>query len=264
VVDTDLRARLEAIRAEMDALEHELGSDNAGPRAARPRRRRGLAVAGVVLAIVAVAVPVGVFAGHQFTDVPQSNTFHGSIDKIKTAGITAGCSATKYCPNDPVTRGQMAAFLTRAATRGGSFSASQVAIDGDGELVVSADIVTPGSGFVFVTVDAMAYTDDTTGCPCEIDVWLDADGDQGTSFFFGQTLDNADSEASYAAVGDNYVFPVEGKGTHTINAYMAKYSGTAAVEADAMVSLLWVPFNQYGDAWAETDPITTQSQTRPR
>ena len=29
-------------------------------------------------------------------------------------GITVGCSAERYCPNDPVTRGQMATFLVRA------------------------------------------------------------------------------------------------------------------------------------------------------
>ena len=30
------------------------------------------------------------------------------------AGITQGCTATEYCPNEFVTRDQMAAFLLRA------------------------------------------------------------------------------------------------------------------------------------------------------
>jgi S-layer homology domain len=33
---------------------------------------------------------------------------------MKELGITAGCSPTQYCPDDPVTRGQMAVFLIRA------------------------------------------------------------------------------------------------------------------------------------------------------
>ncbi|MFP4555042.1 MAG: S-layer homology domain-containing protein, partial [Actinomycetota bacterium] len=52
-----------------------------------------------------------------FSDVPASNTFHNDIAKLATAGITKGCNPpgnTNYCPNDHVTRGQMAAFLHRA------------------------------------------------------------------------------------------------------------------------------------------------------
>ena len=43
--------------------------------------------------------------------------FEASIEKLATAGITKGCNPPindKYCPEDPVTRGQMAAFLVRA------------------------------------------------------------------------------------------------------------------------------------------------------
>jgi hypothetical protein len=56
--------------------------------------------------------------GHPgFSDVPTSDTFHDDIVKLGTAGITRGCNPpdnTRYCPADPVTRGQMAAFLHRA------------------------------------------------------------------------------------------------------------------------------------------------------
>jgi hypothetical protein len=33
---------------------------------------------------------------------------------MKRDSITGGCTATTYCPNDPVTRGQMAIFIMRA------------------------------------------------------------------------------------------------------------------------------------------------------
>jgi 5'-nucleotidase len=51
-----------------------------------------------------------------FTD-DDSSIFEEDIDKIGTAGITLGCNPPandQFCPNDPVTRGQMAAFLSRA------------------------------------------------------------------------------------------------------------------------------------------------------
>jgi hypothetical protein len=49
-----------------------------------------------------------------FTDVPTTYQFFQQIEALKAAGITSGCTATTFCPNDPITRGQMAAFLARA------------------------------------------------------------------------------------------------------------------------------------------------------
>ena len=50
-----------------------------------------------------------------FTDVTSDNSFFQWIQKMGQLGITSGCGATTYCPNDPVTRGQMAVFLMRGA-----------------------------------------------------------------------------------------------------------------------------------------------------
>jgi RHS repeat-associated protein len=50
-----------------------------------------------------------------FTDEPATDTtYFKYIQKLKEIGVTAGCTATTYCPNDLVTRGQMAIFLVRA------------------------------------------------------------------------------------------------------------------------------------------------------
>ena len=49
-----------------------------------------------------------------FTDVDSSSTYYPYVEAAFAAGITTGCSPTEFCPNDAVTRGQMAAFLTRA------------------------------------------------------------------------------------------------------------------------------------------------------
>jgi len=51
-----------------------------------------------------------------FNDVPTSHPFFQYIEALKASGITGGCQANPplYCPNNPVTRGQMAVFLAKA------------------------------------------------------------------------------------------------------------------------------------------------------
>jgi hypothetical protein len=53
-------------------------------------------------------------ASATFSDVPSTNTFFAAIEALSAAGITHGCGAGTFCPNEAVTRGQMAAFLSRA------------------------------------------------------------------------------------------------------------------------------------------------------
>ena len=52
----------------------------------------------------------------EFTDI-EGNVHRRSIEAIAAAGITSGCGTAdsdKFCPDQPVTRAQMATFLTRA------------------------------------------------------------------------------------------------------------------------------------------------------
>ncbi|HXU36937.1 MAG TPA: hypothetical protein VN937_11290 [Blastocatellia bacterium] len=55
-------------------------------------------------------------ATQRFNDVPPSNIFYNFIDRMAVLNITLGCTPDHlfYCPADPVTRAQMAAFLVRA------------------------------------------------------------------------------------------------------------------------------------------------------
>jgi hypothetical protein len=48
-----------------------------------------------------------------FTDL-GGNIHAANINALATAGITTGCTATTYCPDQVVSREQMATFLTRA------------------------------------------------------------------------------------------------------------------------------------------------------
>jgi hypothetical protein len=47
-----------------------------------------------------------------FNDVPASDPFAPWIERLFNDGITAGCSPTLYCPDQAVSRGQMAVFLS--------------------------------------------------------------------------------------------------------------------------------------------------------
>jgi len=48
-----------------------------------------------------------------FTDYPAAGQFCPNVEWLKNRGITFGCTATTYCPGDPVTRLSMAAFMNR-------------------------------------------------------------------------------------------------------------------------------------------------------
>jgi hypothetical protein len=50
----------------------------------------------------------------RFTDVPVTAQFFREVEALAESGITLGCTATTFCPEAPLTRRQMAAFLARA------------------------------------------------------------------------------------------------------------------------------------------------------
>jgi hypothetical protein len=58
-----------------------------------------------------VSAPFSVSA---FTDVPTTHPYYTEITNIAERQVTLGCGGGNYCPNDFVTRGQMAAFLIRS------------------------------------------------------------------------------------------------------------------------------------------------------
>lgn len=49
-----------------------------------------------------------------FADVPVGHPFHRFVEALAAAGITGGCGSGNYCPDAPITRGQMAVFLAGA------------------------------------------------------------------------------------------------------------------------------------------------------
>ncbi len=52
--------------------------------------------------------------GTAFADVPSAYWAAAWIEQLAADGITAGCGGSNYCPDDPVTRAQMAVFLLKS------------------------------------------------------------------------------------------------------------------------------------------------------
>lgn len=53
-------------------------------------------------------------AAATFTDVPASHAFFRYVEALAASGITGGCGGSNFCPDTPLTRGQMAVFLSAA------------------------------------------------------------------------------------------------------------------------------------------------------
>ncbi len=114
------------------ALESDLASLRG--EVTRLRRRKGNGRWRIVLAaaiIVALALaPLGVL-GANFIDLNPNSLHNGNINAIADAGISRGCGDTAhYCPNNLVTREEMASFLARTAGLGGNPPVTNAALLG--------------------------------------------------------------------------------------------------------------------------------------
>ncbi|MFS8496423.1 MAG: S-layer homology domain-containing protein [Actinomycetes bacterium] len=79
------------------------------------RTRRWTVV--VVMSVLVGSIAAPSMGAEGFEDVPPGHTFAEDIEWLADQGITRGCNPptnTRFCPDDLVTRGQMAAFLVRA------------------------------------------------------------------------------------------------------------------------------------------------------
>ncbi len=78
-------------------------------------RQNRLLILVVVIALAIAAIPAVVSAaGGTFID-DDTSIFEANIEWMAASGVTKGCSPDEFCPEDNVTRGQMAAFMQRFA-----------------------------------------------------------------------------------------------------------------------------------------------------
>jgi len=94
-----------------------------------------------------------VYQGIDFLDVPPNNPFYSDIGKLSARGVTLGCGSGNYCPNDPITREQMAAFILRAK---GEFSPPTPASQRFNDV--------PPSNTFYNFIDRLAVLQITLGC----------------------------------------------------------------------------------------------------
>lgn len=168
----------------MATSEKGKGMNNTSYTIRVPKRWARISLAVVVTALV--VAPLTAVASHTFTDVPSSNTHHNDIAWLRDAEVTRGCNPpanTQYCPNNFVTRAQMATFLRNLAENQVVDAATLQGLTAD-ELTVtssvsftgisltnhdftgssalslgSVSVTAPADGYVLVQFDGRAFVD---------------------------------------------------------------------------------------------------------
>jgi hypothetical protein len=92
-----------------------------------------------------------------FTDVPATNIYFPFIQKLRDAGVTNGCSATSFCPNEAVSRGDAAVLIVRGKMAG-LFGANYPYPTAPS----FADV--PATSYMFPAVQKMFELGITSGC----------------------------------------------------------------------------------------------------
>lgn len=99
-------AHLDSILAILDAgITNGCNASSFCPRSTLSR--------GQMASFIARAMDLPVASGDHFND-DTGHAHEDNINRLFEAGITAGCAQSAFCPDTPVSRGQMAVFLHRA------------------------------------------------------------------------------------------------------------------------------------------------------
>ena len=229
-------------------------------RTRRVRRRWLLGLAALVVALAA-AVPLA-WASHQFTDVPDSNPFHTEISNLAGSGITSGKTCTPpgtpptFCPNEPVVRQSMAAFMNRGLGRVAYATGAASAMPTNGSSVVLRSITlnvggAPG-GTQFVKVDAAVgtYILSAVGCPCSTIYWIQATtlgqqtfGHTHLNFQLDPAISRGELVGAHSAV---FAVPTGTSQTFRVMAARLPAMSTGTVSAYAELTAITAPFGSTG------------------
>jgi len=177
-----------------------------------------------VVLTLAIAVPVSVWASHDFNDVPSGHPFHAPISAVADAGITTGFGDGGFHPSDPVTRQAMAAFLERGLGRIAQNSTFDgfpfgVPILPDASTRLTGILLDAGAtgggnaGYAQLTGTASFKSSAPADCPCYIElsirdltsgeslgsVTFDVDGDANAS---GTAVTSATVQGTYSIPAD--------------------------------------------------------------
>ena len=253
--DQPTNQAIRELREQYAALAEEVATLRA-PRptsrfAAKLRGRRS-ATSVALITLLLLTAPL-VLASDRFIDVPPEPFHHDDISVLANSGVTVGCgtdpetSLPIYCPNNAVTRAQMASFLVRGLGHVSSAGFAASVPPDNIDHAVGQVIIAPG--FPPTAVGAINYLDGRAsitvvgpeaGCPCVVWAALydatEAEFMQDT--YVATVLDNFDAE-SLTVVAAN---PATVPGPHTVQLIVRVAFGYGAVEVDGQINVNTVPF----------------------
>jgi hypothetical protein len=119
----------------------------------------------VLAAAVVVLVPGTAVAGYASFEDGPFGVHEDGIEWLASTGVTAGCTPSEYCPDDGVSRAQMATFLHRLSGRAPGTDPSVDARTVEGRSAADLEVV---NGFAEVTEQARvtdAVVDLEVACP---------------------------------------------------------------------------------------------------
>jgi hypothetical protein len=209
-------------------------------------------VAGLV-AVVMLAFGSGAVAGGTFTDVSSSHPFSQHVENIVGAGITTGFDDGTYRPGAPVSRGAMAAFVARGFGRVGNGTGSATSTTTESvvtfaQTTMTAGAVGSGGGFVQVTANVIAATEDFGDCPCLVLLSLS----DGTTIQGPTAAVISDDDAvlgtGQVSVATNTVFSIPAGATRTyqIRGAYSAVPANPSVEFEGEITATYVPFGPSG------------------
>ncbi len=219
--------------------------------------RKKSALIWATIALV-VAIPATSIAGDRFSDVRSSNIFHDDIGWLADQGVTRGCNPPandQFCPEDPVTRQQMAAFMRRFANTleagatpllAGSEGTNRLLSESTWTTLDSFTINAPSGGGALLLNGTAAF-------------FIEFDTDSGGLFILEVTIDEGCSDTSdgIAAIYDTFSvgadsatavgsLPVS-SGSHTIRLCAIAFHANTSERTDALaprVSAMWTANGQ--------------------
>lgn len=290
------RDELAAMRRELAAVHARL--DRVTRRPTRRRLFARFAPLGIVALLVAL-LPLSLLAANPFTDLNPGSVHNANIDAIFNAGITTGCDpGIAYCPNDNVTREEMASFLARTAGLGAnppvanaktalklettpvgatSYAANELvrvarnSRDSGEPTGINAttlteyftvNITTPTSGFVYLTGSVEILNPAAVACTAQMRL-RHAAVESPQAF---TTLNPA--SLNYETLTQTYIFPVSGAGVKTLAMDVAYYAtptvGCTLNFFDPTLTALYVPFGSTGAETLETTGSASGDQAEPQ
>lgn len=149
----------------------------------------------VVLALAAIVVAAPAGAADRFADVATDSVHHDAVGELVDAGVTAGCGGDRFCPDDPVRRGQMASFLTSALPRATTHAGVAALSGGEQPSGVPASVTVQMPGVVGgrgqVTLQgsvSVLSTGNVSSCPCEVEAFVYRETDEPTAADQGPSM----------------------------------------------------------------------------